>query len=65
MNRRAFIQNTSLVSTGLLLKPVLSLGAMAGFPEVRTPLDSGNFTSTAVESAIRTFGAGVKNKELA
>ena len=35
------------------------------FVSNRPPLKSRNFTSEAVESAIKSFHAGVKNKELA
>jgi uncharacterized protein len=64
MNRRNFIQNTGLVGTGLLLKPVVSFAAGKEFPVVRVPVSERKFTSTAVEKAIATFEARVKNKEL-
>ncbi|HYH14559.1 MAG TPA: glycoside hydrolase family 125 protein [Flavisolibacter sp.] len=64
MNRRSFIQNTSLLGTGLFFNKVVSFAAMPEFPSVRTPLELRKFTSVSVENAIKTFKAGVKNKEL-
>src|SRR5687768_14280672 len=65
MNRRSFVQNTSLASAGLLFnKTALFAASSSEFPVVRTPLDKRNFTSKAVEKAIASFKAGVKNEEL-
>ena len=65
MHRRSFLQNSGLLSAGLVFNKVAAFGSSADFPVVRTPLDARNFTSKAVEKAITTFKAGVKNKELA
>lgn len=64
MKRRTFIQNTGLLSTGLLFNKVSAFAADFDFPVVRTPLEVRKFTSKSVEKAIATFKAGVKNKEL-
>src|SRR5687768_11466527 len=64
MKRRTFIQNTGLLSTGLLFNKVSAFAAGFDFPVVRTPLEVRKFTSKSVEKAIATFKAGVKNKEL-
>jgi meiotically up-regulated gene 157 (Mug157) protein len=64
MNRRAFLQNTGILGTGLFFNNVVSFAAMPEFPLVRTPLAARKFTSTSVENAIQAFKAGVKNKEL-
>src|SRR6476620_233383 len=65
MQRRDFIRTTSVLGSALMLNGLESLAAPAVFPVVRTPLRERKFTSTAVEKAITTFEAGVKNKELA
>jgi meiotically up-regulated gene 157 (Mug157) protein len=64
MDRRSFIQNSSLLSAGLVFNKVAAFAGSADYPVVRTPLDARNFKSQAVEKAIATFKAGVKNKEL-
>lgn len=64
MKRRTFIRNTGLLGTGLVLNNLRVFAADPGFPVVRTPLVSRNFTSLSVEKAIATFKAGVKNQEL-
>ena len=65
MKRREFIRNTSVLGSGLMLNRMPVFGATAQFPVVRTPVSERNFTSTAVEKAIDTFKARVKNEELA
>ncbi len=65
MNRRAFLQNTGLLSTGLVFNKVVAFAGQPDFPVVRIPVSERNFTSSAVEKTIATFKAGVKNKELA
>lgn len=66
MKRRTFLQNTGMVSAGLLLNKTAALASApdTGFPVVRVPAASRNFTSKSVESAITEFNANVKNKEL-
>ncbi len=64
MQRRSFIKTTGLAGTGLVFSKFSAFGAGMEFPVVRTPLASRKFTSKAVEKAIVSFKAGVKNKEL-
>jgi uncharacterized protein len=64
MERRTFLQQTAIVSAGVLLsKDLFSQGGPA-FPEVRMPLAQRKFTSEAVEKAITSFKAQTSNKEL-
>ncbi len=65
MERRSFILQTGLAGAGLLLHPNNIFSNQAEFPVVRTPLASRKFSSEAVEKAITTFKAGVRNRELA
>ena len=64
MKRKAFIQNTSLLTAGLFLDK-FSFSRSQEFPVVRIPLDKRKFQSTAVEAAIKEFEAAAKNKEIA
>jgi hypothetical protein len=64
MQRRDFIRNTSVLGSGLMLNRFQVFAAPGAFPVVRTPAESRKFSSTAVEKAIATFEANVKNKEL-
>lgn len=65
MERRSFIQQTGLIGAGLLIRPGALFANQTNFPEVRTPLAARKFNSKAVEKAITTFKASVKNPELA
>jgi uncharacterized protein len=68
MKRRKFIQQTTLAGAGLLLGNKYSFAGAnepLQFPVVRTPADKRNFTSEAVEKAIKEFQANVKQPELA
>jgi len=68
MKRRSFIQQSSLATAGLLLNNLSVFSANNPYPQypvVRTPADKRNFTSTAVENAIKEFQANVKQPELA
>jgi meiotically up-regulated gene 157 (Mug157) protein len=68
MKRRNFIQQTTLAGAGLLLTNMRGFSATNNtlqFPVVRTPADKRNFTSEAVEKAIKEFQANVKQPELA
>ncbi len=65
MKRRHFLQTSGLLGAGLVLNNFPSFAAPAEFPEVRVPLAKRHFTSKAVEETIKTFQAGVKNRELA
>jgi uncharacterized protein len=68
MKRRKFLQQTTLAGAGLLLGNKYSFAGAnepLQFPVVRTPADKRNFTSEAVEKAIKEFQANVKQPELA
>jgi meiotically up-regulated gene 157 (Mug157) protein len=68
MKRRSFIQQTTLAGAGLLLGNKYGFAGTnepLQFPVVRTPADKRNFTSEAVEKAIKEFQANVKQPELA
>ncbi|OQP59279.1 Tat pathway signal protein [Niastella vici] len=68
MKRRTFLQQSTLAGAGLLLtnSRVFSANNFPGqYPVVRTPADKRNFTSEAVEKAIKEFQANVKQPELA
>jgi hypothetical protein len=64
MNRRQFIQRTSIAASGLLCA-VPSWGAEAGFPTVRAAEGSRKFKSPAVERVIAKVQSSIGNKELA
>lgn len=65
MNRRAFIQNTSVAGAGLIASGGISFASSkATFPVVRKPLVERHFTSEAIENAIKEFSSKVKNQEL-
>ena len=58
MKRRSFIQQTTLAGAGLLLGNKYGFAGTnepLQFPVVRTPADKRNFTSEAVEKAIKEF----------
>ncbi|HYG37348.1 MAG TPA: glycoside hydrolase family 125 protein [Cytophagales bacterium] len=63
MQRRNFIQSTTLLSAGLLLNN-FSFASSKDFPEVRTPVAKRKFQSKAIENAIKEFKSKTKNKEL-
>src|ERR1035437_5114689 len=63
MNRRHFIQHTSILAAGAMLGSV-SEAAEASFPAVRIPEDKRKFKSRAVERTIETIRARIGNKEL-
>ncbi|MCS3800842.1 glycoside hydrolase family 125 protein [Niastella sp. OAS944] len=68
MKRRSFIQQSTLAGAGLLLGNKYGFAGTnepLQFPVVRTPADKRNFTSEAVEKAIKEFQANVKQPELA
>jgi hypothetical protein len=64
MNRRTFVQSTALLGAGLVFNKATAFAASNPFPVVRIPAGERRFTSKAVEKAIATFKAGVKNQEL-
>ncbi len=65
MNRRGFIQNTSLITAGLILAPSMSWAAETGFPIVRLPQSKRKFKSVAVETTIAKIQSSIGNKEIA
>ena len=65
-SRRKFIQNTSLLTAGLLAIPKGSFAFSAkDFTSKRPPLSERKFTSTAVEAAIVKVKKQIANPELA
>jgi meiotically up-regulated gene 157 (Mug157) protein len=65
MNRRDFILNATLATSGLVLSSgSVSWAAGSGFPVVRTPESKRRFKSEAVERTIQRVKAGIGNQEL-
>jgi meiotically up-regulated gene 157 (Mug157) protein len=65
MKRRTFIKNSSLLGAGLVAsKFSFAATASEAFPVVRVAADKRHFKSAAVDKAIKTFQARVKNPEL-
>jgi uncharacterized protein len=64
MNRREFVRNTSLITSGVLLG-ARALAAGSGFPVVRAPENKRRFKSAAVERTIERIKSSIGNKELA
>ncbi|RYG11822.1 MAG: metal-independent alpha-mannosidase, partial [Chitinophagaceae bacterium] len=65
MKRRTFIQNTGLIGAGVLAsKFSFAEGLVPEFPVVRVAEAKRHFKSKAVDDAIKTFQANVKNPEL-
>jgi|GEM_PF-182673 len=66
MKRRVFLKNSGLLTAGLFINQVPGYAFYApGFPVVRVPAGKRHFKSMAVEKAIETFQAKVRDKELA
>ncbi len=63
MERRIFLKNTSILGAGLLASE-MSFAAAPQYPIVRVAANKRNFRSKAVDAAIKTFQANVKNPEL-
>jgi len=63
MQRRKFLQQTAMITTGAVLYRK-GLFAAPEFPVVRTAPGARRFSSPAIEKAISRFQAGVKDKEL-
>ncbi|HTR42218.1 MAG TPA: glycoside hydrolase family 125 protein [Pseudomonadales bacterium] len=64
MNRRQFIQSTSLITAGVVLGRV-SFADQPAFPIVRVPEPKRKFKSAAVEKTIQHVQSSIGNKELA
>ncbi len=66
MNRRKFVQQTSLATSAILLAPYIKAWSSDNsFPVVRVPEQGRNFKSPAVEKLIAEIKANIGNKELA
>lgn len=65
MKRRNFIQSAAFIGAGLAYNPSNLFAQADSFPVVRPTLDKRHFTSKAVEDAIKTFKAGIADKEQA
>ncbi|MCX2574529.1 glycoside hydrolase family 125 protein [Pedobacter sandarakinus] len=66
MKRRTFLQNTAFLGAGVVASKFSFAGSLAAdFPVVRVAAGKRHFQSKAVDSAIKTFQANVKNPELA
>ena len=65
MNRKKFIQQSSLVSAGLLMSKYASAEWHNDFPVVRTPEHLRKFKSPAVEKLITEVKNNIGNKEIA
>ena len=63
MKRRVFLRNTGILGAGLLASE-MSFAAAPQYPVVRVAAHKRNFKSKAVDAAIKTFQAKVKNPEL-
>lgn len=63
MNRRNFLQKTTLAASALAFAPA-AMGADSTFPVVRTPEAKRHFKSASIEAAIEKFKSSVGNKEL-
>ncbi|MCW3122114.1 MAG: metal-independent alpha-mannosidase [Flavipsychrobacter sp.] len=66
MNRRRFVKQASLATTGILLSRYTNVwGSEQTFPTVRVAAGERNFTSQAVERVIADVKRNIGNKELA
>lgn len=66
MNRRRFVQQASLATTGVLLAKYTKVwGRESSFPVVRVAAEKRNFSSKAVERVIADIKKNIGNKELA
>src|SRR6476661_3785704 len=63
MNRKLFLQQTGLVTAGLLVNN-WSFAAPPDFPVVRVAENQRHFKSKAIDQAIRDFNRNVPDKEL-
>lgn len=63
MKRRTFIKSTSILGAGMLATK-MSFAVAPDFPVVRVAAGKRHFRSKAVDAAIKTFHAKVKNPEL-
>jgi uncharacterized protein len=64
MNRRQFIQNSTVLGSALLVSPT-AWAAESEFPVVRIPESQRKFKSVAVEKTIQQIQSSIGNEELA
>ncbi len=64
MNRKTFLQNTSVLGAGLAFNKFSFAQTTQNFPEVRWSVSKRHFKSDVIESAIKVFQSKVTNKEL-
>lgn len=65
MNRKTFIQRSSLAAAGILTSKYSSGLFQNDYPVVRVPVNQRKFSSEAVENVIETIKKNIRNKELA
>jgi len=65
MNRKKFIQQTSLAATGILMSKYSLAKWQSDFPLVRVPENQRKFKSPAVEKLITEIKKNIGNKEIA
>lgn len=65
MNRKKFIQQTSLATAGILMSRYALANSQTGFPVVRVPESQRKFKSAAVEKLIADIKRNIGNKEIA
>lgn len=65
MNRKKFIQQSSLAAAGILLSKYATANRQTGFPVVRIPESQRKFKSPAVEKLIADVKKNIGNKEIA
>lgn len=64
MDRLEFLQRLAAVGAGAMILPDALANGVKEFPAVRTPKNSRNFSSTAIEKAISDFKSHVADPEL-
>ncbi|WP_114790654.1 glycoside hydrolase family 125 protein [Niabella yanshanensis] len=64
MNRKTFLQNTSVLGAGLAFNKFSFAKTTQSFPEVRWSVSKRHFKSEVIENAIKAFQSKVPNKEL-
>ena len=65
MHRKHFLQQSAIITSGILLRPSLSFAGTQDFPVVRIPEAQRKFKSRAVEAAIAELKSKTANKEIA
>lgn len=65
MLRKHFLQQSAIITTGILLRPSLSFAGAQEFPVVRIPESQRKFKSMAVDKAITELKSKTSNKEIA